>query len=54
MSPTKEQAKSREHLLRTILFYSGDLRNERERPDMERKHRNSDKAQRKKEPELAT
>jgi len=36
-----------------ILFYLGHLQNERERPDMERKHMNSDKAQRK-EPELAT
>jgi len=35
------------------LFYSGHLQHERERPDMERKYMNSDKAQRK-EPELAT
>jgi len=45
--------KSRERLLRTILFYSDNLQIERERPDMERKHMNSDKAQRK-QPELAT
>ena len=45
--------KSRERLLRMTLFYSGHLQNERERPDMERKHMNSDKAQRN-EPELAT
>jgi len=36
-----------------ILYYSGHLQNERERTDMERKHMNSDKTQRK-EPELAT
>jgi len=43
-----------ERLLRTILFYSGHLQHELERPDMlERKYMNSDKAQRK-EPELKT
>ena len=49
----RERTKSQERLLRTILFYSGHLQHERERPDMERKYMNSDKAQRK-EPELAT
>jgi len=42
-----ERTKSRERLLRTILFYSGHLQHERERPDMERKYKKSDKAQRK-------
>jgi len=28
-----------------MLFYSGHLQHERERPDMERKYMNSDKAQ---------
>jgi len=36
-----------------ILFYSGHLQHERERPGMERKYTNSDKAQTK-EPELTT
>ena len=49
----REWKKSRERLLRTILFYSGHLQHERERPDMERKYMNSDKVQRK-EPELTT
>jgi len=49
----REGTKSREHLLRTIWFYSGHLQHERERPDMERKYMNSFKAQRK-EPELTT
>ena len=43
----RERRKSRERLLRTILFYSGHLQHERERPDMERKYMNSDNAQRK-------
>jgi len=47
------QSKRRERLLRTILFYSGHLQQERERADMERKYMNSDKAQWK-EPEFAT
>jgi len=37
----------------TILFYSGHLQRERERPDMERNYMNSDKTQRK-ESELTT
>jgi len=49
----RERTKSRERLLRTILFYSGHLQHECERPDMERKYMNSDKAQRK-EIELTT
>ena len=49
----REQTKLWERLLQTILFHSGHLQNERERPDMKRKYRNSDKAQRK-EPELTT
>ena len=49
----RERTKSIERLLRTILFDSGHLQHERERPDMERKYMNSDKAQRK-EPELTT
>jgi len=53
LGPSKVRTKSRERLLRTTLFYSGHLQNERERLDMERKHMNSDKAQRK-ELELAT
>jgi len=36
-----------------MLFYSGHLQHERERPDMERKYMNSDNAQRE-EPELTT
>ena len=47
----REQTKSRECPLRTILFYLGHLQHKRERPDMERKYMNSDKAQRK-EPEF--
>jgi len=42
-----ERTKSRERLLRTILFYSCHLQHERERPDMKRKYMNSDKVQRK-------
>jgi len=34
-----------EHPLLTIFFHSGYLQHERERPDMERKYMNSDKAQ---------
>jgi len=49
----REQTKSWERPLRTILFYSGHLQHDRERPDMERKYMNSDKSQRK-EPELTT
>ena len=49
----REWTKSREHLLRTTLFYSDHLQHERERPDMKRKYMNSDKVQRK-EPELTT
>jgi len=47
MSPSKARAKSRERLLRTILFYLGHphRQHERERPDMERKYINSDKVQ---------
>jgi len=42
MRPSKARAKkSRERLIRTILFYSGHLQHERERPDMERKYMNS-------------
>jgi len=48
-----KRTKSIERLLRTILFCSGHLQHERERPDMERKYVNSDKVQRK-EPELTT
>jgi len=44
---------SKDRLLRTMLFYSGRLQHERERPDMERKYMNSDKVQRK-EPVLTT
>jgi len=40
-----ERSKSRERLLRTILFYSGHLQHGHERPDMERYYMNSDKAQ---------
>jgi len=47
----RERTKWMERLLRTILFYPGHLKHERERPDMERKHMNSDKAQWK-EPDL--
>jgi len=42
----RERTKSRERLLRTILFYSGHLQDESERPGMERKYLNSNKAQR--------
>jgi len=37
----RERTKARERLLRTILFYSGHLQHERERPGMERKHMNT-------------
>jgi len=53
LSPSKARTKSRERLLRMILFYSGYLQNKRERQDMERKHMNSGKTRRK-EPELTT
>jgi len=49
----RERTKSSEHLLRTILFYSGHLQHGRERPDVECTYMNSDKVQRK-EPELTT
>jgi len=51
VSPSKARAKSRERLLRTILFDSDHLQHERERPDMERKYMNSDTGQSRK-PEL--
>ena len=41
----RERTKSRERLLRTIVFDSDHLQNECERPDMERKYLNSNKAQ---------
>jgi len=41
-----ERTKSRERLLLMIVFYSGHLQHEGETPDMERKHLNSNKAQR--------
>jgi len=34
----RERTKSREHLLRAIVFDSGHLQHECERPDMERKY----------------
>jgi len=40
----RERTKARERLLRTKFFYSGHLQHERERPDVERKYMNSDKA----------
>jgi len=49
----RESRKLWERLLRTILFCSGHLQHERERPEMERKEMNSDKAKRK-ERELTT
>jgi len=49
----RERTKSRERRLRTILFWSGHLQHERDRPDMERTYINSDKAQTK-EPHLKT
>ena len=49
----RKRTKSREYLLRSMLFCSGHLQYEPERPDMERKYMNSDKVQRK-EPELTT
>jgi len=42
----RERTKSRERLLRTIVFDSGHLQHECERPDMERKYLNNNKAQR--------
>ena len=51
MSPSK--ARANERSLRTILFYSGHLQHERERPDIEWIYMNIDKVQRK-EPELTT
>ena len=54
MSPSKVRANE---VLRTPttkdIVLSGHLQHERERPDMERKYMNSDKAQRK-EPDLRT
>ena len=41
----RKWTKSRERLLRTIVFYSGHLQHKCERPDMERKYLNSNKAQ---------
>jgi len=41
----REGTKSRERLLRTIVFDSGHLQHECQRPDMERKYFNSNKAQ---------
>jgi len=41
-----ERTKSRERLLRTIVFDLGHLQQEGERPDMERKYLNNNKAQR--------
>ena len=35
----RERTKSRERLLRTILFYSGHLQHERKRSDMEGKYK---------------
>jgi len=49
----RERPKSRERPQRTVLFYSGHLQHERERPNMERRYINSDKTQRR-EPELTT
>ena len=49
----RERMKSSERLLRTVCFDSSHLQHERERPDIERKHMISDKAQWK-EPELTT
>jgi len=42
----RERTNSRERLPGTIVFDSGHLQHERERPDMERKYLNSNKAQR--------
>jgi len=54
MSPSKARANKIERTPATNdIFYSGNLQHERERPDMERKCMNTDKAQRK-EPELTT
>jgi len=41
----RKRMKSRERLLRTIDFDSGHLQHECERPEMERKYLNSNKAQ---------
>jgi len=41
----RERTKSRERLLRTLVFDSGNLQHECERSDMERKYLNSDQAQ---------
>jgi len=49
----KARANEVERTLATILFYSGHLQHECERPDMEQKCVNSDQAQRK-EPKLKT
>jgi len=54
MSPSKALANKVEKTPSTnYIFYSGPLQHERERPDMERKYMNSDKAERK-EPRLTT
>jgi len=46
MSPSKARANEGERMPTTNdIFYSGHLQHERERPDMERKYLNSDKAQ---------
>jgi len=45
MSPSKARAKSKERLLRTIVFDLGHLQHECERPDVERKYLNNNKAQ---------
>ena len=49
----RERTKSRERVLLTIVFDSGHLQHESERPDMERKYVNSNKAQRT-DPKLTT
>jgi len=41
-----ERTKARENLLRTTLFYSDNRQHERERPDVERKEKNSDEHRR--------
>jgi len=48
MSPSKVRANKVVRTLTTNdIFYSGHLQHERERPDIERKYMNGDKAQRK-------
>ena len=52
MSPSKARAKVFERTPTTNdIFYSGRMQNEHERPDLEQKYMNTDKAQCK-EPEL--